>query len=160
MFILYITLNIMKILKVKIEVTHVNGATQYVGYPREWLDNKERIPTILYPSDKTDEIIEGGKIYQVVYPILPDDVYDIMKRLPICSEPTKAEIEAYSDKHLPQTIIINDQNKILTILAKAALEEKLTKEEKDALNPDKPTSGVTKTKKWTDNLIEYGVTNI
>lgn len=149
-----------KILKVKVEVTHINGATQYVGYPKEWLDNKSKISAILYPADRTDEVSENGKTYQIVYPIIPDDVYDLMKNLPICSEPNLAELTAYADKHVPQTIRITDQDKVLAILAKAALDEKLTKEEKDALDPNNPTAGVTKTKKWTENLITYGVTNV
>jgi hypothetical protein len=149
-----------KILKVKIEVTHVNNATQYVGYPKEWMDNKSKISSILYPQDRTDEVVENGKIYHIVYPVLPDDVYELMKNLPICSEPDLSELSRYADKHAPQITRISDQEKVLQILSKAALEEKLTKEEKDALNPDNPTPGIIKSKKWIDTLQDYGVTNV
>ena len=150
----------MKILKVKIEVTHEGGATQYVGYPKEWLDNKSKISIILYPQDRTDEVMENGKIYHIVYPILPDDVYDLMKGLPICSEPNLDELTTYSDKHMPQITKITDQDKVLSILAKVALDEKLTKEDRDALNPENSARGISKSKRWIDNLKDYGVTNV
>jgi hypothetical protein len=150
----------MKILKVKIEVTHNNGATQYVGYPKEWLDNKEKISNILYPGDRTDEVGEGGKLYQIVYPVLPDDLYDKMKNLPICSEPNLAELTAYSDKHAPQVERITDENKVIGILAKTAQGKVLTKADKDALDPENPTPGITKTKRWIDEIKQYGITNL
>ena len=151
----------MKLLKVKIEVTHVNGATQYVGYPRIWLDNKERIQEILYPADRTDEVNENGKLYQIIYPVLPDDVYEQMKNLSICYEPNLIELTAYSEKHAPQFERITDEKKVLAILAKVALGEELSKEEKDTLDPEKPASGISKSKKWIDGIREkYADLNI
>ena len=65
----------MKVLKAKICITHKNGATQYIGYPQIWLDNKEKIPMILYPNDRSDEILNReGKLCQIVFPVVPDDL--------------------------------------------------------------------------------------
>ena len=150
----------MKILKVKIEITHDNGATQYIGYPKIWLDNKEKIKEILYPSNRTDEVGEGGKLYQIVYPILPDDLYEQMKTLPICSEPDPAELAAYSDKHAPQAERITDEKKVIAILAKTARGEVLAKADKDALDPENSTPGITKSKRWVDEIKKYGITNL
>lgn len=150
----------MKILKVKIEVTHENGGTQYIGYPKIWLDNTNKIPEILYPKDRTDEVDENGKTYQIVYPVLPDDLYEKMKDLPICSEPNLTEFTIYSDKHAPSVEVINNQQKVISILAKVGRKQILTKQEENALDPDNQEIGINKTEKWTDKIQKYGITNI
>lgn len=151
----------MKILKAKIEVSHANGGTEYLGYPAMWLAHKEKIPAILYPTDRSDEIEEGGKTYQFVYPCVPDDVADILLSSPdgLITLADQSEVVAYADKHLPSREIISDQSKVLAIVAKAARGEKLNEAEVNALDPEHPDEGVTKTKPWLDRVTEaYGVT--
>ena len=65
----------MKVLKAKIEVVHPNGtSTEYKDYPQVWLDNKEKLQAILYPKDRSDEVSENGKLYQILYPLVPDEL--------------------------------------------------------------------------------------
>ena len=150
----------MKILKAKIKVTHDNGATQYV-YPQLWLDNVTRIPHITYPNDRTDEVQESGKEYQIVYPVVPDDLYTQMlaEHPEIFSVANKTEFEEYSDKHYPQKQIITDTNAALVVLAKAQKGETLTKAEKDVLDPKSSVAGVTLTERVIDKITkDYEIT--
>lgn len=150
----------MKIIKAKIKVTHDGGATQYV-YPQIWLDNVSKIPQITYPNDRTDEVVDKGSEYQIVYPVVPDDLYTEMlsKEPDVFSVADQVEFEAYSDKHYPQKEVINDTNAVLSVLAKAQLGEVLTKAEKDVLDPKSAVAGVTQTERVIDTVItKYGAT--
>lgn len=150
----------MKLLKAKIEVTHENGATQYVGYPQLWLDNKEKIPAILYPKDRTDELDENGKTYQIVYPVVPDDLHPEFLQDALFSEPDLIELQAYNDKHSPSIEKISDADRVLSILTKVARNEALTPEEKLALDPASTEPGVTTTKDFLQIAKDYGCDNI
>ncbi len=150
----------MKVIKASIEVTHENGGTQYVGYPKVWLDNKERIPAILYPNDRTDEVQKDGKLSQVVYPVIPDDL-EVAFLAEGFELADPAELKAYSDKHTPSRETITDQTKILMILSKVALDTPLTQKEKEALDPTKPEAGITLTKTFVEMVKEqYAPDNI
>lgn len=150
----------MKILKAKIKVTHDNGATQYV-YPQLWLDNVTRIPHITYPNDRTDEVQESGKEYQIVYPVVPDDLYTQMlaEHPEIFSVANKTEFEAYSDKHYPQKQIITDTDAVLTALVSVANGETLTQKQQEALDPVSAVPGVTLTERVIDKITkDYEIT--
>ena len=141
----------MKILKALVKVNHDNGGTQYI-YPQIWLDNKENIPTILYPTDRSDEV-DGC---QIVYPVVPDDVADLLLQNEGFSVADSVELQAYSDKHYPIVDRVVDQNKVITILAKATLGAALSTEEKNALDPTNPEPGIIKTKSFIEIARDYG----
>lgn len=150
----------MKIIKAKIKVTHDNGGTQYV-YPHLWLDNVSRIPMITYPNDRTDEVADKNDTYQIVYPVVPDDLYDqmLIEHPEIFSVADQTEFEAYSDKHCPQKEIITDQQAVLTALAATTTGKELTQKQRDALDPTSDVPGVTLTKRMIDIATQdYGAT--
>lgn len=149
----------MKILKAKVSINRWNGSTNY-HYPWAWLSNKEKIPAILYPSNRNDEIIENGQLYQIVYPIVPDDVATELLKDSNFSLPTRPEIESYANKHYPIKDSITDDKKILTILAKVARKESLTLEDEKALDPNSPEKGINKSRSWLEVCTDYNVTNI
>lgn len=150
----------MKVLKALVEVEHPNeGTTQYVGYPKAWLDNKEKIPTILYPQDRTDEMVQNGKTYQILYPVVPDDVATEMLKSPDFSLANPVELNAYSAKHLPQREIARDDI-VLPILIKQARGEKLSPKDLNALDPNNPEPGVRMSEKFEDMARAYGADNI
>lgn len=147
----------MKVLKAKVYVDQSNGATKYT-YPQTWLDNKERIPEILYPNDRSDQGTDEKGTYQWVYPIVPDDVAQELIKLPEFTTPDRTELELYADKHAPVVERINNPDKVISILAKVTRGEKLTLAEQDAIDPTKPESGIVMTKPWLQQAEEtYGL---
>lgn len=72
-----------------------------------------------------------------------------------CVEVNDAEAEADGGKWMPQGEKIVDQNKVMSILAKIGRGEELTKQEKDALDPDKDEPGINKTKSFKDAHKEH-----
>lgn len=50
------------------------------------------------------------------------------------------------EKWMPQVAKITDQDKVIQICAKAARGQIVSQEEKDALDPDNPASGINKTR--------------
>lgn len=146
----------MKIIKAKVLITHDNNATQYF-YPQIWLDNKEKIPSILYPQDRTDEVADSNKLYQIVYSIVPDDLYAELLKLPEFSVPSQAEVQSYTDKHAPKRETMQDEGKVLSILAKVGRGVILNQQEKDALNPAHPEKGLGMSKDFVETCNDYGV---
>lgn len=146
----------MKLLKAKVKITHNGGGTQYT-YPQIWLDNKERIPAILYPKDRTDELVEGNMLYQVVFPVVPDDLYDELLRLPEFSIPSQTEVRAYTDKHAPKREVMQDEEKVLSLLAKVGRGATLNQQEKNALDPAHPEKGLGMSKDFVEVCNDYGV---
>lgn len=150
----------MKVIKAKIKVTHDGGATQYV-YPKLWMDNVSRIPQVTYPNDRSDEVIDKSETFQIVYPVVPDDLYEEMltKEPDVFSVADQIEFEAYSDKHYPQKEIITDTNAVLVVLARAQKGEVLTQGDKDILDPNSPVQGISRTERVVDTVItKYGAT--
>jgi hypothetical protein len=147
----------MKVLKAKIYVDRSQGNTTYT-YPQEWLDNKEKFPSILYPADRTDDATDVGGTYQFVYPIMDDATADaLLAKYPDSFFSTSlAEVSAYAEKHAPQTTVINNQTKVLTLIAKTVIGQTLTQLEKDALDPTKSVDGVITTPPWTDQITQHG----
>lgn len=148
----------MKVLKAKIEVDHSSGGTRYI-YPSIWLENKEKIPSILYPGNRLDEVEENGKTYQIVYPCIPLDLVSAFLANPNFSVCTEDEVRACSDKHYPESPHITDEARVIAILAKSARGEELLPEESAAIDPNNPEPGITTSPKWSDRMKnEYGAT--
>lgn len=149
----------MKVLKALIEVNHDGGGTNYVGYPQVWLDNKELIPSVLYPSDRSDEIFDKGRLFQTVFPIVPDDKVDdfLLAGLEIADP---SEVAAYSEKHYPKHEIIDDRKVVDDLLIKRAKGVPLTPQDEAALDPNKPEPGISFSKTFIDIANEYGASNI
>lgn len=150
----------MKVIKAKVKVTHDGGGTHYV-YPAVWLDNVSRIPMITYPNDRTDEVVEIDNEYQIVYPVVPDDLYtEMLATNPeVFSVADQMEFESYSDKHYPQKEVINDTDAVLLVLAKAQKGEVLTQTENDIIDPRSMTAGIVSTERVIDKVTkDYGAT--
>lgn len=144
----------MRILKAKIYVSQTPGNTEY-RYSPVWLANKERIPAIIYPNDRTDQGTDAKGTYQIVYPCVPDDVAQALIDDPETdiTECPRAEVAAYVEKHHPKKNMILDNVKVLTILSKSARGEKLSKDEIDAIDPKHPAEGINESK-FLHEIIE------
>ena len=143
----------MKLIKAKIEVEHPNASsTRFVGYPREWLDNKEKIVSVLDPGDRKEEIEENGKIYKILYAVCQDDIFDLLTSLEGIESADKQVARAYAEQKYPPRMITTDQEAVNAVLVKVAKGETLTKKEKEAIDPDFPEPGVSRTKNWIDNV--------
>ena len=154
----------MKLLKANIEVIHPDAKSTKYNYPGEWLENKEpsKMPAVLFPENRSDEFERGGRIYQTLYPVVTDEVADILLALGgDFSLAELADVQAYADKHAPQRVIPTDASKVLEILAKNALGGVLTEEDRAALDPNNPTSrGLSISQSFIDLAKEYGCDNI
>lgn len=147
----------MKVLKAKVYVDQSNGSTKYT-YPQVWLDNKERIPEILYPNDRTDQGTDQNGTYQWVYPIVPDDVAAELTKLDEFEIADRIELETYAAKHAPVIERVTNPDKVISVLAKIARGEELTKQDTDTIDPEKPESGIVKTKPWLEEAeAKYGL---
>lgn len=148
----------MKLIKAKVYIEQDASGTRY-SYPSVWLDNKERIPAILYPQDSSDQGADEKGTFQFVYPLVPDDlVFDFEKEGFEVADSQDAQ--AYSDKHAPAREFIQDQTKVISILAKVALDTPLTQKEKDALNPLSDEKGITMSKSFIEIARDYGADNV
>lgn len=150
----------MKILKAKIEITHNDGGTQY-NYPNVWLDNKHLIPMVVYQADRTDDIVEGEKMYQTCYLLAPDELYTEMlsKHPDIFSVANAVDFDAFSNKHSPQKEIITDQSAVFSVLSKATLGTPLTTKEKQVIDAKDPTAGINLTRSMLEIATnDYGAT--
>lgn len=140
----------MKIIKAKVYIEQDENSTRYVGYPTLWMQNKEKIPHIIYPRDRSDQATDRVGTYQTIYAVVDDAVYDVLIQDPQCSTPTRNEIVDYQNKHEPKEYVIEDQAIVTSILAKQARGDKLTLEERNALDPEKAERGITKSKQFLE----------
>lgn len=149
----------MKLMKALIEINRDNGSTEYVGYPEVWLENKHRIPAILYPNDRTDDVVQDGKLYQPLFPVVPDDLVDAF--ISIGFEIADSdEALAFSEKHAPSKEIIEDERTVLMVVSKSVRGEALSQKEKDALDPSKSERGITMSKSFFETAKQYGCDNL
>jgi len=148
----------MKLIKAKIYVEQDAGGTRYT-YPAIWLDNKERIPAILYPQDRSDQGTDEKGTFQFVYPVVPDDLVAAFEKEGF-EVADSQDAQAYSDKHAPAREVIEDQSKVIKILAKVALDTPLTQKEKEALDPLSPEKGITMSKSFIEIARDYGADNV
>lgn len=143
----------MKLIKAKIEVVHPDASsTHFIGYPQVWLDNKEKIVAVLDPGDRLEEIIEDGKIFKILYAMCTDDALNQLLTSDLIQAADIAEARAYAEQKFPQKVITSDQDAVNAVLAKIGKGEVLAKKDLDALNPDNPEAGLTKSKNWVDGI--------
>ncbi len=150
----------MKVLKALIEIEHPSSlSTNFIGYPQLWIDNKERIPMIMMPTDRSEDIEMNGKLYQPLFPLVPDDLFDAFLKIDGFSEPDPVELQTFADKHAPQTEIFEERifNKIVLKFING---EELTQKDRDAIDPASPERGVTLSKGFINLAKEYGADNI
>lgn len=154
----------MKFLKAKIYIDQDAGSTRYT-YPQVWLDNKERIPLIGTPNDREiakqcgDQAVDEKGTYQVLYPLVPDDLVDTLLALDGVTVATAEEVDAFSETHLPKREVVNDQHAVLGVLVKQARGEVLTKADNSVLDPTTDTPGTTLSKSLVELANPYGYTN-
>ncbi|MFA5185356.1 MAG: hypothetical protein WC551_02625 [Patescibacteria group bacterium] len=146
----------MKVLKGKVEIEQTDGATRYI-YPDFWMSVVSRLPAVLYPNTRGEEIEEGGKKFQPVFVFVPDELVDEMKEKCGLVDAEKAEFEDFSDKHYPEKPRVTDVEKVLLIVSKTASGKKLTKDDEDALNPESPVPGIEKIGGYKKIAQAYGV---
>lgn len=137
----------MKIIKAKVYIDQDTGSTVY-HYPDIWLKNKESIPAILYPQDRSDQGTDERGKFQIIYPVVPDDLATELLKLPEFSPANQKELEQYSLKHQPIKEVITDQSTVIKATLKLAKGQSLAQKEIDALDPDSPEPGIVKTKAW------------
>ncbi len=145
-----------KILKVKIKRTVGGGKTHY-DYPPEY--DVSKISVLRYESQDPDGMSDvkgrGDKDEYCIGVVNEADVPAFLISKDI-EEITSDVAKALGPKWYTQVDKISDPNKILAIVAKQARGEVLTQEEKDALDPDNPESGINKTPTW-DEIIDESI---
>jgi len=141
-----------KILKVKIQRASANGGTKYT-YPPEY--DASKIELLCYES-----VGEGIKVLnrtdKFEYAIGVVSNADALAFLvsPDIIEMAKATAITNGRKWRPQVEKITDNTKVISVLAKVARKETLTKEDEDALDPDNPVKGIGKSRLFDDLLEE------
>ena len=132
----------------KVQVDYSANNTHYI-YPSPWVDGADAwkykaLDWMDTPTKGSTDFGENGNTYRYVYVVVPNDVADAMDAHPDvdCEVCDRSEWETFDATHYPAKPQIKDEAKVMTILAKAALGEQLTDEEKDALNPDKEALGI------------------
>lgn len=139
----------MKKVKLQLEVIHPDNKTTEYVYSDYWMENKHRIPAVLYQSNRIEEYTLEGKTYQTAYAIVPDDFKE--------GEPANdIDMSIFALRHRPRVEKIDDPNKVLLILAKKARGLELGPEDLNALDPQSSVSGIVYSKTWDDICKEYG----
>ena len=137
------------ILRVHAKRTEGNGVTHY-EYPPEY--DAEKIQVLAYEEGGECALRNDG--HQHLIGIVADADAAQFLASPDIEEIDEATACEAGERWRPQVQRISDQNVVLTIVAKAAIGGKLTIAEKDALNPDTATPGVSKSVSFTTLLGE------
>lgn len=146
----------MKILKARIKRgPNAKGGTHYT-YPPNYDATKIKFG----PVYEKDAKINHDKYQDIIFGVLDGDEVEFLKDNGVVDGEhtfTVSEISQESANTLGNTWVdqinkIVDQTEVLRICAKAAIGEVLTKEEKDALNPDNATLGINKTQTFEESL--------
>ena len=132
----------MKLVKVKINMTTSEGRTHH-DYPPEY--NSEKIQVMSYGLGHCIGWIKDVDLEEFVPSVEGSgEIWEL----------TRDEAIVDLDIWMPQSEKITDQTKVLSILAKQARGETLTPQELNALDPNNPESGITKTKSGAQIIDE------
>lgn len=156
----------MKLLKMKIKRTDIDGGTHY-DYPTPYYDANKVIFGPIYEGGiednletiknrkSNDEFIIIGVEDSNMNNFLSANGYKDNSGFEFsCVEITQTVAEQDGIRWTRQIEKITDMNRVVTILAKIGRGETLTQKEKDALNPDNSEIGINKTKSFAQHLQE------
>lgn len=145
----------MKILKVRARRTKAGGATHY-SYPPEY--DPKKIKVLCYESggDKAGIIARGSTDEYLIGIVEDADAPQFLASADI-TEMTRTDAVKDGSKWRPQKEKISDDGRLWSILRKVVKKEALTQDDEDALDPDKPTPGLTKTKTFEKMLEDRGL---
>jgi len=128
-----------KIVKVKIKMEDLAGGGTHNVYPKGY--NASKISVLAYGG--SEETI--GRFGYCIGIVKDEDLTSFLQTDDIV-EILEEEANEFGRKYRPQRVTISDQNKVIEILAKSALDNKLSDEDKKAINPEDETLGINKTK--------------
>ena len=137
----------MKTVNVKIEQKAEGGRTHSV-YPPEcgarWI------------VVETDSFEENGKSFQWRLGLMPDERANYLSSTypEFYQIVTDEQANEIGKRYFPKTEKITDDKKILSILAKKSRGESITKEEEDAIDPEKDVPGIQYTKEFDIEKIK------
>lgn len=148
-----------KLIRVRIQRNQTANLVSY-KYPSKYDETK--IQVICYENQitgKMADINNRGNVDEYLIGVV-EDIYlnSFVDGIDIV-EITRNQAEQFVDQDLDTKYSrVIDQKKVLLILAKAALDEKLTKEDKDVLDPKNTESGgIIETKSYKERFDQYGV---
>lgn len=147
-----------KIVKIKVKREVEGGTTHYV-YPPEY--DAKKIQVLCYESvGDVDTVVARDSIdsknsYEYLIGVVSDKDFVQFSKSKDVEEVDYATACVHGRKWRPQVEKILDNNKVLSILSKAARGEVLTQADKDVLDPNKPDRGVNKSKLFDDLLSEH-----
>lgn len=147
-----------KILLVKAKRSRNPGGGTHYTYPPEY--SAQQIQVLCYESVGENEIVSGRdnstNPHEYLIGVVSDaDAPHFLKSSDI-REINQADANEKGRRWRPQIEQINDQTKVISILAKAVRgTQMLTSEEEQAINPDNPAIGISKSKLFDDLLAEY-----
>lgn len=144
----------MKVLKVHIQRDRNEARTHYT-YPPEY--DAQKIQVLAYESSLQKnflKVVERGDIDEYLIGVVKDeDAPKFLKSSHIEEIDTDTTLELGED--WTETVErITDPIKVMTALKKMKAGESLTPEEDDAINPDNPALGVSRSRSFRDHLAE------
>jgi len=143
----------MKLLKMRIARDQTAKGTHYV-YPKEYNAHKVRFGPFYESSlpENYDKVVARGNVDEHILFGVDDADAPAFLQCPDTQELSYDEALGLGNAWTKQVEKISDPNRVLAIVAEVARGETLTSDEKKALNPDDPSSGITKGKAFKDSL--------
>lgn len=147
-----------KLLKVKIKRTVGGGKTSYT-YPPEY--DAQKFNVLTYETQLTGKhqtVVDRGNDHEYVIGTVDEVDAPAFLQSQDIKEINRNQAEQFIGADLEKAEPkITDQSKVLLVLAKVARGESLTQEERDAIDPNSPVKGVSKTRSFKDVLDELSV---
>lgn len=141
-----------KILKIKVGTTTENGLTHYI-YPKEYNAEKIDITAYKFASNTTTQ----GSSDEYCIGVVADSAATEFLKSKDITEITKAAALNDGRTWRPQYERISDEKKVISICKKILNGETLSVAEKDAIDVEKSTAGITKTAKY-DTILDRSIT--
>jgi len=139
----------MKLIKVKVYVNKSGGTVNYgQGYPPEWSYVKYN-DFLVYDHGNTQ--VDANGDFEWVIACVDDAAYnEMIKNTDRCFAIDAVEAKAESDRITPKKKVINDPDKVVSIVDKLSNSQSLSVTELKSLDPNDTETGV----KWAKNAEE------
>lgn len=146
----------MKLIKMKIKRNQTAERTRYV-YPKGYDATKVRFGPVYesFLPENYDEVVARGNTDEFILIGVSDADAPGFLADPDAKELTYEEAAALGGAWTKQIEKITDPGKVIAIAAKVVKGEALTQEEKEALDPDSPVSGINKSRSFKESLDEF-----
>lgn len=146
----------MKALKIKVYYKEeglavIHQDANFNGYPAGY--NPQKFHEIAYGNNPEDMGEDDGGKFKYIVAICTDDNYAPGRSERI----SKADAAAFGDKYWGGHVGIGNKEVVGAILGKVHRNEPLTAEDRKAIDPDDPTPGMNRRKRFSDILNERGV---